>query len=184
MLSADEGEVESDVVLMLSLFVLGMLLLLPGGVSCAENELGGVLLLPPDPSVILSLLSLSFPLGLSLVCLRDFWPSLDKDPPKHKADFSYLDTSSCDAGGDSLAELEYIFGFLMGDFCQTLRGIDTLPMSSELKNLTVELGWVGDEDCECERCDELLLHVELLGDDIAGAILLFRCCRRSKGSSR
>lgn len=66
----------------------------------------------------------------------------------------------------------------MGDFCHTLRGIDTLLMSSELKK-----GEVGGESlmvvlgCMGENC-------ELSGDDIAGVILLFRCCRRMEGSSR
>lgn len=89
---------------MLLLFALSMLLLLPGGVSCDECELGSVLLLP-DASAILSLLSLSFSWRLSLVCLRDFWPSLGKDPPKHKADFPTIWTLSSDAGEDSPVDL-------------------------------------------------------------------------------
>lgn len=160
-LSAHEYEFESDVVLILSMVVLGILLLLPGGISCDEKELGGVLLLLPDAFMITTLLSGSLSLRLSLERLRDFWPSLGRDPPKHKADLSTLDTSSSDAGGEA-------FEFLMGDFCQTLRGIDVLLMSSELKK-----GEDGGESL-----------VELPGDVIAGTILLFRCCRLTKGSSR
>lgn len=77
----------------------------------------------------------------------------------------------------------------MGDFCQTLRGIDSLLKSFALKegdvggeSLTPVLREVGNED-EGGNFDELLLYDELLGDTI-GIILLFRCCCQTNGSSR